>query len=90
MNLSAVLEALVILYVEADLQAFNDMVEAMVTSRRREVEDFLKKQCARNEELLEFYLAKYRSMAIISQQVLACKAKNKVQVSQETSFDHLF
>ena len=78
-NLFAVLEALT-LYLEADLQAFNDMVEAMVTSRRREVEDFIKKQYARNEELIEFCLAKYRTMAITSQQVLASKAQNKVQV----------
>lgn len=74
---AAVLEALT-LHMESNLQDFDHFSQTMLHSRRREVESYYKKQYEDNNDLLEFLVAKYRTMALATQGSLNSKAQNGI------------
>ena len=80
-NFSAVLEALT-MFLEKDFQALNEMVEAMVMSRRKEVELYVEEKYAENSADYEFSLAKYQTMSVTAQYLLDSKAQNRISVSE--------
>ena len=85
-NFSAVLEALT-MFLEKDFQALNEMVEAMVTSRRKEFELYVEEKYAENSADYEFYLAKYQTMSMAAQSLLDSMAQNRIP--KKTDYDKL-